>query len=162
MNINNAFPSKWLKAGDIPDDTDLVLTINKVEVQEVGQGEDAEQKPVLFFSESEKGLVLNKTNAGTISKLYTPETDNWLGKRIALFSTEVDFGGNQTLAIRIRMKAPQTKPSRESLLSKFAEVVTEAKNVGIEVTDLAPDATDEEIIRRGKNLRQMIADKQTF
>jgi len=162
MNINNAFPSKWLKSGDIPEDTDLVLTINKVEVQEVGQGEEAEQKPVIFFAETDKGMVLNKTNAGTISKLYTPETDAWLGKRIALFSTEVDFGGNQTLAIRVRMKPPQAKVSRESLLSRFGELCEEAKAAGVSVAELPADASDDEIVRRGKNLRELIEAKKAF
>lgn len=160
MNINNAFPSKWLKSGDIPEDADLVLTINKVEVKEVGQGEEAEQKPVIFFNETDKGMVLNKTNAGTISKLYTPETDAWIGNRIALFATEVDFGGNQTLAIRIRMKAPVNKPSREGLLSRFSELKKEAEVLKITVVELAADATEEEITRRGKNLKELIEAKK--
>lgn len=106
MNINNAFPSKWLKSGDIEGD-DLVLTIARVEIETVGQGEDAEQKPIVYFDETEKGLVLNKTNADSIARLHGPETDAWTGKRIALFSTEVDFGGKQTLALRVRLKSPQ-------------------------------------------------------
>lgn len=112
MNIQNAFPSKWLKSGDIPEDSDMLLTIARVEVETVGQGDEAEQKPVIYFEETEKGMVLNKTNADTISKLHTPETDNWIGKRIALFATEVDFAGKQTLALRVRLRAPQVaKPS---------------------------------------------------
>lgn len=112
MNIQNAFPSKWLKSGDIPEDSDMLLTIARVEVEMIGQGDEAEQKPVIYFEETEKGMVLNKTNADTISKLHTPETDNWIGKRIALFATEVDFAGKQTLALRVRLRAPQaTKPA---------------------------------------------------
>jgi len=112
MNIQTAFPSKWLKSGDIPEDSDMLLTIARVEVETVGQGDEAEQKPVIYFDETEKGMVLNKTNADTISKLHTPETDNWIGKRIALFATEVDFAGKQTLALRVRLRAPQiSKPA---------------------------------------------------
>lgn len=106
MNINNAFPSKYLKASDIEHD-DLILTISHVEVENMAQqGEASELKPVVYFEETEKGFVLNKTNATTIGKLYTPETDNWPGKKIAVFSTEVDFAGKQTLALRVRMKPP--------------------------------------------------------
>jgi len=103
MNINNAFPSKWLKSGDITGD-DLILTIREVRMENIGQGENTEVKPVVYFDETEKGLVLNKTNASTISQLHTPETNSWVGKRIALFSTEVDFAGKQTLALRVRMR----------------------------------------------------------
>jgi hypothetical protein len=112
MNINNAFPSKWLKSGDVEED-DLILTISRVAMEDIGQGENQENKPVLYFEETEKGMVLNKTNAEAISRLHTPETDNWIGKKIAIFATEVDFAGKQTLALRVRMKAPkiaQQKP----------------------------------------------------
>ena len=106
MNINNAFPSKWLKSGDV-EDGDLTLTIKDVTVEEIGSGDNAEQKPIIYFHETEKGLVLNKTNADTISRLYTPETDNWIGKPITIFATEVDFAGKQTLALRVRIKPPK-------------------------------------------------------
>lgn len=106
MNINNAFPSKYLKSGDITDG-DMVLTISHVEMENVGQGDDAEIKPIVYFEETEKGFVLNKTNAATIAKVVgTPETDGWAGKQIALFATEVDFQGKQTLALRVRMRPP--------------------------------------------------------
>lgn len=107
MNIGQAFASKWLKSSDIGDD-DLVLTISDVVIETVGQGEQEEQKPVVYFTETDKGLVLNKTNADSIAKLHGPETDEWAGKRIALFATEVDFGGKQVLALRVRLKAPKT------------------------------------------------------
>lgn len=106
MDINSAFPSKWLKADEIEEDN-LVLTMSMVQMEEIGQGDDKDTKPVLYFKETEKGLVMNKTNATTIAKLYGPDTMKWGGKKIALFATEVDFRGTQTLAIRVRMKAPK-------------------------------------------------------
>lgn len=121
MNINNAFPSKYIKSGDINPDADMVLTISHVEVENVGQGDEAELKPVVYFSETDKGLVLNKTNAATIAKLVgTPETEGWTGKRIALFATEVDFAGKQTLAIRVRMRAPNGNGSTPAQLDRDA------------------------------------------
>jgi hypothetical protein len=107
MNINDMFPSNWLKAGDIPEDENLVLTIKSVEIEEVGQGDDKEQKPVCYFEETEKGLVLNKTNATAVAEQHGPDTREWTGKRIALFATEVDFKGKSTLAIRVRLRAPK-------------------------------------------------------
>lgn len=105
MNINEAFPSKYLKAADM--DEDMIVTMTAVRKELIGQGDDQDEKPILFFQETDKGLVLNKTNATTITNLYGPETHKWAGKKIALFTTEVAFGGKQTLAIRVRMKAPK-------------------------------------------------------
>ncbi len=104
MNINTAYPSTYLKAAELEGDT--VYTIKSVEIETLGKDENAEQKPVVYFQEVELGLALNKTNANTISGLYGPETNDWIGKQITLFSTEVDFQGKQTLAIRVRMRAP--------------------------------------------------------
>ena len=103
MNINNAFPSDYLKSGDL--EGDLTLTIRAVETKSIGQGEQAELKPIVYFEEQEKGFVLNKTNALTISGMYGPETDNWTGKPITLFPTQVDFQGKSTLALRVRLQA---------------------------------------------------------
>lgn len=138
MNINNAFPSKYLKSGDIPDDADLILTIKEVVQENVGQGEEAENKPIVYFQEQEKGLVLNKTNATAISNLYGPETDGWTGKRIALFATEVDFAGKQTLALRVRLKAPKAVAPALELpeVWSFAQAKAELEKNGLGVEAL--------------------------
>jgi hypothetical protein len=107
MNINNAFPSKYLKASELEGDT--TYTVSHIEMETLGDGADADTKPIVYFNETEKGLVLNKTNANTITGLYGPETDAWVGKPVTLFATEVDFQGKQTLSIRVRMRAPVTR-----------------------------------------------------
>lgn len=104
MNIQTAFPSRFLRAADF--DEDRTVTIREVKTEIVGQGKDAEEKPVVYFTEVEQGLALNKTNSEAIASLYGYETDEWVGKRITLFSTEVDFGGKPTLAIRVRLRKP--------------------------------------------------------
>src|SRR5688500_9223445 len=105
MNISTAFPSKYLKAAELEADT--VFTIDRIEMENVApQGKPDEIKPVVYFQEDERGVVLNKTNSETISSLYGPETDDWVGKQITLFATEVDFQGKQVLAIRVRLKKP--------------------------------------------------------
>jgi hypothetical protein len=111
MKIDTTFDSKWLRAADIDEMADeetntAVVTIERVELEEIGQ--DKQQKPVLYFKGIESGMVLNKTNANTIKDLYGNETDDWAGKRLGLFTTEVDFQGKQVLAIRVRLKAPKT------------------------------------------------------
>lgn len=153
MNINNAFPSKYLKSGDIPEDADLVLTIREVISENVGQGEEAEQKPIVYFQEQEKGLVLNKTNATAIANLYGPETDGWTGKRIGLFATEVDFAGKQTLALRVRLKAPRTAPVvvTGSDASPLPEVWDSARaKAELEAVGLTADDLRRVLIEKGR------------
>lgn len=98
MNINESFPSKYLKASDIPEEGQTVI-IAAIEQEEVGK--DKEVRPVLYFEGEEKGIILNKTNATNISKLYGYETDDWVGKKVMLGTAWVDFQGQSVEAIRI-------------------------------------------------------------
>lgn len=105
MNINDAFPSRYLKASDMGD-KDRVLTITGITLETLGTGDDKETKPALSIQGTEKKFVLNKTNARTIESLYGSDTNNWIGKRIAVGSRETDFQGKATLALRVSLKAP--------------------------------------------------------
>lgn len=104
ININHAFPSKWLKAADLMG-KEITVTIASVRMEDVG---DEATKPVVYFQNKERGLVLNKTNANNISILYGPDTDNWVGKPITLYPAWVDFQGRSVEAIRVRPTAGQT------------------------------------------------------
>ena len=106
MNIGKAFPSNYLKASDFEQDT--VYTIKGVAMESIGQGRDAEDKPILHFEETDLGLVLNRTNANTISGLYGVETEGWKGKKVTLFATEVQFGSEMVMAVRVRTRPPKT------------------------------------------------------
>lgn len=104
MKMHDAFPSLYLKAADL-ESGDVNVTIAGCEIEELGK--DNDRKPVLSFKGTDKKIVLNKTNWSTIAKvLGTDETDEWVGKRITLFATEVESFGEMTLAIRVRLKAP--------------------------------------------------------
>jgi hypothetical protein len=104
-------PSNWLKAQDLEDE-DLAVTISAIKQEEIGQGGQTEWKWVLYFQGLEKGLVLNKTNATTIGKLHGEYTDDWMGKRITLYPTEVDFQGQRVQAIRVKNKVPKAARDR--------------------------------------------------
>jgi hypothetical protein len=107
--IGDMYPSKWLKASDCEDE-DLVVTIDRVVEEEIGQQRDL--KWVLYFQELDKGLVLNKTNTTTIAKLWGDNTDDWEGCQVTLYATEVQFQGDMVEAIRVRSKPPKAKKSK--------------------------------------------------
>lgn len=113
MRIGDYFPSTYIKADEL--DGDVTYTIKAVKPENVGQGKNAERKPIVYFEEIEKGLVLNKTNGHTIETQHGPETDDWIGKRITLYATEVEFQGEVMLGIRVRLRTPQgtRQPLRE-------------------------------------------------
>jgi hypothetical protein len=102
--VGDIFPSKYLKADDVEDE-DLTLTIKELKQEKMGpEDADGETKPVLYFDETDKGLVLNVTNAKTIQGLYGKHIEKWTGNKIVLFWTEVGFKGEMKPAIRIHTK----------------------------------------------------------
>jgi hypothetical protein len=107
MRISTAFPSDYLKAGDLAGRTVRVV-MSHVEMKDIGD----DHKPVLYFQGKDKGMVLNKTNANNITALYGDDTDGWAGREIMLFPAMVDFQGQTVEAIRIR--APQPKDGAQA------------------------------------------------
>lgn len=105
MKLNQAFPSNYLKADDLGG-KNVTVTIESVELAELGQGNDKESKLLISFVSKEKKLVCNKTNAGTIAGLYGQETDDWAGKKITIGPREVEFQGKMVMAIRVSLIKP--------------------------------------------------------
>jgi len=101
MKMELMFPSKYLRAVDL--DGERLVTIADVVMDElVMRGGRREEKPVIHLKGDDKMLVLNKTNAETIAGLYGGESDEWRGKELVLFPTDVTFGRERVLAIRVR------------------------------------------------------------
>ena len=122
MNINQAFPSKYLKAGDLG--IPVVAVIATVVMEKMQEGGE---KPVMSFSGTEKTLVLNKTNSRIIEKLHGADTDRWKGRRIELFATTTEFKGDVVDCIRVR--APQSVPEEPDMPEpKRQESQSEAYN----------------------------------
>lgn len=107
------FPSKWLAAADLMGEDRIVQVKQIIPSEEVGQSKD--KRPVVYFQGVEKGLVLNKTNAKRIAKLYGPDTDKWIGKSITLYPSECDFGDETVPCLRVRPEAPQVEDPGEEL-----------------------------------------------
>ena len=115
MNINNAFPSKYLKAGDLNGNA-VKLTIRDVQIEEVGRTKD--RKPVVYFMGKDKGLVLNRVNSNKIAEIAGSfDTEDWGGTIIAIYPTETEFSGETVECIRVKAPkangaAPAPKPER--------------------------------------------------
>jgi hypothetical protein len=106
-NLNDLFPSKYLKAHDLKG-TEPTVTIARVELETLGR--TREVCPVVYFKGKAKGLKLNKTNATTVSAIAgSPETDAWVGTTVRLFATSATFGDQTYPVVRIKAAtAPQT------------------------------------------------------
>ena len=98
VKMNEAFPSKYLKATDLQG-REAQVVISSVDVEELNK----ERKLVMYFRGKEKGMVCNKTNANRIAFTYGDDTDGWIGRPIILYGEVVDFQGKATLGLRVRV-----------------------------------------------------------
>lgn len=106
MDIGECFPSKYVGHADLRGQ-DATVHMATVVMEDIDQNDGTERngrsrKPILYFQGMTKGLVLNKTNAARIAALYGPETANWTGQSIVLYTAETEYGGKACKCIRVR------------------------------------------------------------
>jgi len=109
MNINEAFPSKYLSAADLQG---RPATVRMGDVTR--EILDREEKLILSLQGKKKTMVLNKTNAMKIAEIHGPETNDWYDKVIEIYSSEVDFQGKSVDAIRVRAARTETRSDQRS------------------------------------------------
>ena len=101
---------KYLKCADLQGNP-VVVTIQDVVEETVGQGRDAKQKPVLSFVGKEKTLVLNTANGNSIAEAHGCETDSWKGRQVELYPTTTEFAGKMVDCIRVRIPVAAPVPA---------------------------------------------------
>ena len=98
----------YLGTYSLEDGKDLTLTISDVRQEMVASNNGRkEQCMVARFKESVKPMILNRTNAKTITKVTgSPYIEDWAGKRITLYADTTRFGGDIVECLRVRPYAP--------------------------------------------------------
>lgn len=102
----------------LEDGKDLTVTIDFVRRENVtGNNGRNEQCMVAHFKGDIKPMILNRTNAKTITKvLGSPYIEDWSGHAITLYADTTRFGGDIVECLRVRPFAPrqaeQTAPKR--------------------------------------------------
>lgn len=99
----------YLGHWDVPDGGDLILTIDKIYQEDVHNQRGTEKKPVMYFREDVKPMIVNKTNNDTITKLHGKRTkaNTWSGKKIALYEAP-ESRSEDGYALRVRPYLPKT------------------------------------------------------
>jgi hypothetical protein len=119
--VSDVFQSNYLQADtDILDfeDGGTVLRIKDGTIETFKNNGKEEDKIVLSFHGTDKRLVVNKTNANTLTDLFkSDDTDDWLDRLVKLYAKDVEYQGTMTRGIRIMTRLPkddkQSPPARE-------------------------------------------------
>ena len=108
------YPSNFFKADDVIDNP-LNLTIADIHPEKM---QDGNSKPVVYFKEDKRGLVLNKTNKNFLVMLTRSKNPaDAVGQRVVLVAVESEFQGKPCMALRLRRPVaigettPQPQPA---------------------------------------------------
>ena len=98
--------SKYLRAEDLKQEKKFRI---KAVTEEVFEQTAASRRRNLccWFTNDDRGLVLNKTNNRTLRGAFGDDTANWIGKVIVVFPMMADFRGKMTPALRVRIPPPK-------------------------------------------------------
>jgi hypothetical protein len=112
------FNYDYMGAYSLPDGKDVVVTIKQTKKEMVkGAKGKKEECFVCYFTDSDKPMILNRTNCKTIEKIYgTPYIEEWSGKKIQLYVASVDAFGDTTDALRVRDFVPLDKEDNTEAL----------------------------------------------
>lgn len=105
-DYRSMFDRKYVGAWDL-EGREVTVRIARVAAETLTNRQGSNKKPVVYFDGTEKGFVLNKTNAAAIAAMYGNDTAKWVGKLITIYPTQVSFGRDMIDAIRVRPGIPQ-------------------------------------------------------
>jgi hypothetical protein len=132
---SNYDQSRFLKAQDLA--AEKKFRIKSVTEEEIGIGKDKERKLVVWFTNDDRGLVLNRVNNRTIRGAFGDACDSWTSKVIVVFPTMAEFRGTMKPALRVRIPTPK---------GNGQPAVTPPPAPAIDPADIDDDLNDEIVI----------------
>lgn len=111
VHWRNLTDTNHLRAEVFRPGEEKVLTIKEVKKEEVFNGNNKKElRPVVYFEEKEVlPMVLNVTNCKAIENLYaTGNVNEWIGKKIQVFTTRTKVGKETVPCLRIRNFVPES------------------------------------------------------
>jgi hypothetical protein len=119
MKKSDVFPSEYYNSGDVKNGS-ILLTIDHVRIEPVGNGTNISDKCVAYFREpNSKKLVVTSTKFDAIALIAkSDDTENWADVQIVLELGQANYQGKLVDAINIRA------PRRPSKLAAPAAPIT--------------------------------------
>lgn len=117
--MDKSFLGSW----DLPENEDLIVTIDHAARDDVQNEKGREKKLTLHFREDYKPMICNTTNAKAISKAHnSTKVEDWEGKKISIFKATIQAFGSTQECLRIRDYAPRQE---EYICQECGQVITD-------------------------------------
>lgn len=112
MNVNQMFPSRYLRGAELAGPVNVTIAeIRQETAYKPGVGQT--EIYVLYCKNARRGVVLSKALAFSIAQaLGEPDTDKWAGRALTLFPQSMRVAGSDLVCIRAR--PAQSQPGSEN------------------------------------------------
>lgn len=117
FNTEKYTKNPFLKGDDLEEGERTVVTIKSAEEVSFPSGDTV---PVLEFLELEQKLTLNKTRVKKCVELLGDDTDEWIGRKIALYPIDVQYNGKTMPGVAVAA-APKGKAGKPKPEVKFED-----------------------------------------
>ena len=133
MKKSDVFPSDYYNSSDVKTGR-ILLTIDHVRIEPVGNGTNISDKCVAYFREpNSKKLVVTPTKFDAIAMIAkSDDTENWAGVQIVLELGQASYQGKLVDAISIRA------PRRPNRLAAPAAPITRPPTIEADIDDQIP------------------------
>lgn len=122
VDFDQLYPGRFLKAGELLGKK-VTLTMTSIDIEEL-EGEGGKKiKATLTFRETEKQLVMCKTNGICIKAMFGKVLAAWVGKRITIFPDTwndepcIRIWGSPDIAheLEVEIALPRRRPFRKTM-----------------------------------------------
>jgi hypothetical protein len=123
VDYDQLYPGRFIKAGELLGKK-VTLTITDVDMEDL-MGEDGKPKAkaTVAFKETEKQLVMCKTNGLCLKGMFGKKLSDWIGKRVTLFpdtwnnepATRVWGSPDIAQDIEVEVSLPRRRPFKKTM-----------------------------------------------
>jgi hypothetical protein len=156
----NFLDKDYLGSHNLEEDEDMILTIADFKGDELVKTKETpkgEAKIVLYFKENVQKMILNITNANTISSMYGTHPASWIGKKIQIYVREIRAFGVEQPALRIRDVIPKESVDNAAALRKIGECKDNAQLKDAFLSLSESERNDIAVIKLTNNLKAKYA-----
>jgi hypothetical protein len=112
VTLNEAFPSKHLKAADVPEPVVATIKLAELERMKDFSGKEV-TKVVVYFNKKLKPLPLNRTNFESIAGICgSYDSDDFPSTKVEVYATKTSMNGQVKDCVRIRAPGAVEKPKK--------------------------------------------------
>jgi hypothetical protein len=106
--FDSIYGSKYFSVSDLRGEQPR-RRIGKVEIGDLKEKDGStKRKYVVYFEGEDKPLVLNKTNADKLAKMFGKDRSKWIGHVVELYAEMTTFGEG----VRLRPLRPAATPAK--------------------------------------------------